>query len=271
MSDHGRRPEAEVQELMRLFESMPEDVDSLVGFLSDENMLIREAAAMKLGRIDGVPDSVFVRALSNDSVKVRAIAALALGLRKARIAVPVLLNHMASDPSRHVRTMCASALSSIGGRAVLDRLLESLDDKNHHIRHVACQAFRRRKNRRAVPRMRSMLSDPDFYVRVCVVETLVSLGIADERLIETAEQLLTDPVLLKNEAGQRESEAEIRDFLDDPEEVRKHAEQFGQTTTEIRQHFKSVLRILRKEDSTSRSRLEWLVERAKQLAAEQTA
>jgi len=264
------RGQEEVDELMRRFESMPEDTERLVGLLSDENRLVREAAIMRLVRLsEKVGDDVLIDALGNDAPKVRGLAAMELGKRKCRAAASALLRLLASDQSADVRAFSAMALSRIGGRAALDGLLAALDDENSSVRHTACWAFRRRKNRRAVPRMRPMLSDPDFYVRLCVAETLVSLGIADDRLVETTEQLLSDPVLLKNEAGQREGEVEIRAFLGDPEELRRHAETTGQSIGELRDCLRYALRRLQKEDFMSRSRLERLAERARELASGQ--
>jgi hypothetical protein len=57
--------------------------------------------------------------------------------------------------------------------------------------------------------------------------------------------------------------------LGDPEQLRRHAEATGETVKELRDSLRYALRTLRKEDSASRSALERLAERARELVAEQ--
>lgn len=261
----ARKPE-ELDELMRRFEMMPEDPEQVVDLLEDDHMMVREAAMMKLRILDGVDDDVFMTALDNESFHVRARAALELGWRKVRYAIPLLLEHLASDPSGGVRAMCAIALGNLGGDDALDGLQAALDDRNAQVRLTACSAFGRRRDHRATDKLQSMLQDPDFHVRTCVVRALISLGVADGRAVVVAEQLLSDPVHTESEASVRETEEEIRAVLDDPQELARYAESTETALDEARAHLEEAL----KAACSSSPDLQRLVKRARRVATKRS-
>lgn len=114
------------------------------------------------------------------SRKRRARAILSLGVRRARIAVPDLVQRL-DDPSCEVREAAAFALGSIASPEAVDALLERFEDPNCDLSPQIARAFRLSEaagSHRVVEALLARIDDPD---RETCTECARSLGaIGDE-------------------------------------------------------------------------------------------
>ncbi|HUV04505.1 MAG TPA: HEAT repeat domain-containing protein [Armatimonadota bacterium] len=189
----------------------------LVQKLSDADAEVRASATTRLMLLDdaGAVEPL-LRALEDCSSRVRAKAALALGHYQPQEAVTPLLDHLANDQSARVRAMSAAALSLIGGDAALDGLIPAMKDSDPRVRNVACSAFAQNKDRRAVDRIMELLEDSEWHVRLAACDTLVTLGVADERVLSTIEHLRLDPEAAEHKEGMVAVSDLIRSMLATP-------------------------------------------------------
>jgi HEAT repeat protein len=180
-----RSPE-EIEHTMQAYKSLPADFDGLVEKLSDPDLEVRGAAARRLREMDDDRAvEPLLRALDDESGRVRYAAALGLGYYKTSDAVSSLISHLKDDPSRDVRAICASSLGFIGGDEAMDAITDALEDSDGQVRRSAARIFADEQDKRAVSKLLEMLGDPDWHVRYVVCETLVILGVGDERISET--------------------------------------------------------------------------------------
>lgn len=107
---------------------------------------------------------------------VRSHAAEALGKLGDPRAIPYLIE-MRHDPEDIVRMDVMRALSRLGTKQAEDAVSEGLSDPAALVRMSAASALGRMGTVDAIPLLRSAAdSDPDRYVRLSAVESLVILG-----------------------------------------------------------------------------------------------
>jgi hypothetical protein len=118
-------------------------MDLLIGYLNDDNALIRESVADMLGRVE---DSRFehrlISLLNDKASMVRSSAAHALGRLKSRSAIS-LLKELLSDNDSDVRANAVYALSVTGGAQVVNDLIPLLGDADCLVRINARTALLR--------------------------------------------------------------------------------------------------------------------------------
>lgn len=116
-----------------------------------------------------------VRGLTRYSF-VRCHAALALVRLGDPRAIPYLVE-MRHDPEEIVRMAVMSALGKLNATEAIDVLFEGLSDTKPLVRVSAAEALGLLGTVDAIPALRKALdSDPDRYVRLRAVESLVMLG-----------------------------------------------------------------------------------------------
>jgi len=127
--DRPRPPEPALRTLRTLdADAVADQVPDILAHLADPDPLVREEAALALGRA-GSPDAVdaLVRCLRDPASTIRPEAAQALGQIGDPRAVPALIEGL-SIPSPEVQDACARALGDIGGRESVHHLLGLLKD-----------------------------------------------------------------------------------------------------------------------------------------------
>jgi hypothetical protein len=107
--------------------------------------------------------------------RVRAAAAKALGIARARRAVPALAKAL-SDEYGFVGAKAAEALGEIADPAAVKLLIDVLNDKNEEIRAIAAVTFGKIRDRQAVPFLIKALSDNEWEVRRAAAEALDKLS-----------------------------------------------------------------------------------------------
>ena len=120
-----------------------------------------------------------IAALSSD---VRGNAALALGRLGEPRAIPHLVELVRDDPEPKVRMFAAHALGQVQAKDAETVLVEALNDPAPIVRMGAAEGLGSIRAREAVPHLRKVLdTDPDKYVRLHAVESLVLLGDVESR------------------------------------------------------------------------------------------
>ncbi len=92
-------------------------------------LLLQLASTGRIGP-DGAGADLLMELVRRPDAKVRAQAALALGLSRAAAAAPVLTDLLAADPSPEVRTAAAWSLGRLGAASSSAALVAALDDPN---------------------------------------------------------------------------------------------------------------------------------------------
>ena len=110
---------------------------------------------------------------AKDEGKVFAISAL--GLQRARQAIPLILVHL-SSPDKEIRIQCAKALGNIGGVEAVSPLCESMHDSAWEVRAVSAIALGLLKADRAIAALVGALGDSVWWVRYNSADSLAELG-----------------------------------------------------------------------------------------------
>ncbi len=176
----------------------PAAVPLLIGALTDDNVYIRQGAALVLGDLGRRTDEVtagLLKALSDPDAKVREHAAEALGKLGARDggAIQALVAALA-DHDPFVVGKAAAALGKIGREAV-PALIVALEDKNEHVREAATVAIGKMgaDGRPALPALVNALKDGAADVRWGAVNDLGALGAQAKDAAPALLALLCDP------------------------------------------------------------------------------
>jgi HEAT repeat protein/tRNA A-37 threonylcarbamoyl transferase component Bud32 len=175
--------------------------------LSDSHKIVRQAALIALGGMDGVRDVERISKLLMDpdlEVQNRAVDLLVKSRHPdtmkylidvlkdeseyARRSAVEVLNEIA-DPSTiryllmaiedddwWVRSRASDALATIGGVKVMDAVLELIRDKNENIRRSAIEILNQTKDERAVRHLIEAVRDDDWWVRERAADALGEIG-----------------------------------------------------------------------------------------------
>jgi HEAT repeat protein len=169
---HLKSAKPEVRRLAaeRLAESKkPQDIDLLVGCLSDADPIVRRIAAQAFSTIaDKRSISALIKALSDGNHEVRASAAIALG-RQGDLSSISSLIYALRDPKSRVRNSAATSLRKLGGKP------RSKED--HALFEIALGNPRGavRSGSEAVSPLASELSSDSSFFRRAVAEVLKDL------------------------------------------------------------------------------------------------
>jgi HEAT repeat protein len=107
-----------------------------------------------------------------------AAAIKALGMLRARAAVPVLVTRL-DHSNEEIRISSAKALGLIGSVEAASPLRTALDDPAWPARSAAAQALGNLADRSVIPDLTEKLADPAWWVRFNAAEALYRLGAAE--------------------------------------------------------------------------------------------
>jgi hypothetical protein len=166
-----------------------EDIDSLLSTLTIQDPRVRKAAISSLGK-SGDPRAVapLIALMSDENRVIREAAAQALG-SLGELAVDPLVEALA-DPDWHIRMGSAIALRIIGDPRGVEPLIRAIGDENRFVRREAVKSIGRIGDPRATDRLIAALEDPDTGVRIRAVAALGK--IADPRALPPLTRALTD-------------------------------------------------------------------------------
>lgn len=112
----------------------------------------------------------------------RGNAALALGGLGEPRAIPYLVELVRDDLEPNVRMFAVHALGQLQAQDAESVIVGALEDPAAIVRMKAAEVLGAIRARGAIPQLRKALdSDPDKYVRLSAVESLVLLGDAESR------------------------------------------------------------------------------------------
>ncbi|PYU29262.1 MAG: hypothetical protein DMG32_00380 [Acidobacteria bacterium] len=162
--------------------------------LGDAEPWVREMAVEQLGKFSddpGLAARLAEIAGKDSAYRVRAAALLALGQRKADIAMGTLENAAKTDsPDDVIRRAALRAMGVLGNDQAAPRLLEWLDTgKPMRLRTAAIDSLGKiaKKDESVESRLIALLNDPDFDIRLAAVYALGERG--DPAAIEPLENL----------------------------------------------------------------------------------
>lgn len=188
---------------------------ALAPLLLDSNKGVRRAAVAALGRISPEGSSAIAETMarmlgSETDLDLKNELAISLGLLSERSpAVVAALAGALQDPDEELRRRATRTLGSFGvaSAPVADALLKvSASDKVKDIRAEAIHAYGSALGADLKPRVRELLvllKDPEFEVRLAVVEEVGALGTAlkdDAETIKVLRSRLSDPHVKVREA-----------------------------------------------------------------------
>ena len=165
---------------------------------AEPNSNSRQASAEDLaawdsavGRLLNRPDisGALLASLEDSSAEVRSWAAIQAGRLEDPRAKEALIRHLLSDPSPHVRLMCAMLPPTQGGSEVVAALVQTLKDPFPRVVAAACTMLRRMGDRSTVPAFRELLAHETWQVRFEACQALVELGSTDTVVVTTIEGL----------------------------------------------------------------------------------
>ncbi len=173
--------------------------DKLESYLSDDSLKVRARAVMAIGRIgDPKAGALLMDALRDSSMTVARTAAFAIGLTGQKEFAAPLLTAARNLPS----AVAANAVLSSGRLAdscmteVTDSLLGFLTDVVPEIREAACYAlFYAGARTQAKHLVNFEAGEPDSLVRVAALYTLSRLGIDEGTPVFVKYQTDADPYL----------------------------------------------------------------------------
>jgi HEAT repeat protein len=169
-------------------------IDASIRRIESSDMNAQECALWALGQLGG-PRSLarLLEALEDRRPFIRGSAALALGHKPMREALPRLIHGMLHDRSHHVRSLCAASVQRCGDASAVEPLIQALQDPDDKVVYAAATALGHLRDPRAIPALIPELDHPEWRHRRAICLSLVRLGAVDPRLVATLEQLAADP------------------------------------------------------------------------------
>lgn len=150
-------------------------IEPLIEFLGDENEVMRIATARTLGRIrNNKTTESLLKLLADESKDVRVAAAQELSRIKDRKSIEPLLDHLLDENEDiDVRLASASALASMKEKRATDQLLDFLEHQDWKVRFEAAGTLGYLEDPRALPCLRTHLTDRSKRVRKSVKRALL--------------------------------------------------------------------------------------------------
>lgn len=158
---------------------MNTDLSKLMQQLQDPDPNVREAALDQLGTLK--PENVlsFILPLLTDpDAEVRETAACNLGEIQDERAIPALLHVAAHDPDEGVRYHALAALANYQHPTILPLLLAEVqrEKRSRRPRQAVAAQLGRYDSDESIQALRTLLADPDPYVVIPAVDSLVALN-----------------------------------------------------------------------------------------------
>jgi len=169
--------EEEMEEpLVRALETMDgAKTQLLLGYLSDDNALVRRAVARVLGSMGRrEAEEPLIALLQDENGHVRSTAAEALGRLGSKKALPSLLE-LLSDEYENVQEAAIRALAEIGDESVLDSLVKDFTSRDSHMRKNIALLVGRFSSAKAADALSFAFKDEEPEVRKAVVQALGNL------------------------------------------------------------------------------------------------
>ncbi len=165
-------------------------VPLLLARLRDENVLVRQTAAMVLGHLGRLEAAdALIAMLEDENGHVRGAAAESLGrVRSGKAVAPLLL--LLEDEYENVQECAIRALAAIGDESVLDGLLRDFTGRDAGMRRNTVRLLGRFGTERALEALSFALKDEEPDVRKAVVIALD--GFRDERTARPLLLAITD-------------------------------------------------------------------------------
>lgn len=218
--------------------SLIEDLDN-----NDEINAPRHAAHALRNFDDKKSVNALIKALKSEEVHIRRRAALSLGHIGDESSVKHLIKCL-SDSDSGVRDNAVKSLAGMGNVS-LKHLMESLHDRNEHIRAGALMAFNKMEILENLTDLNYMLlellDDEDSVVRRRAVKSLETMGYADDKTTSGLIKALDDEDLLVRQnalitlgkVGNKDAiEYIIRATSDEDPRIREKAEQAWESMKE---------------------------------------
>ncbi len=188
----------------------------LAPLLDDKDMAVRRAVVIALGRINpegaaAIADAMAKMLAAEKDIDLRGQLILSLRLLDQRSpAVVSALTAVLSDPEEELRRRAVRTLGVFGtaSQSAADTFLKlAKTDKAKDIRVDAVRAFGSAVGpegvKKQIKELLSLLSDPDYEVRLAVVDEVGALGndlLMDEETIKALRVRLSDPHVKVREA-----------------------------------------------------------------------
>lgn len=212
---------------MRLIEEILQD-------LTAKSAVARQCAVRGLAQIGGPKEIPILCSILRTDIhpRVRASAALTLGLIPDTIAdetaIASLSEAMLNDPCSHVRVMAAGALYVLSlkaditrDKALIQACLEALQDPDWHVVVPTVRILEQASLGQIENSLLSLLDHPEWWVRLTVVDSLVSKGYGSETLFKALDRLENEcEESMLNSTGwqwdenENQSEMSLKAFLD---------------------------------------------------------
>lgn len=160
--------------------SDPEAVPQLLDSLDRPKRSIPFATIVaSLVRI-GPPGTLYLlNGLNSSGGRERAAATEIVGLLCAVEAVPILVEHLTSDPVLDVQIRCARALGRIGAPKAIDPLISTLTAVNPiPLRIVSCGALAQIGGSRVLEELIQLVGDSEALVAAAAAKALSDLGVS---------------------------------------------------------------------------------------------
>lgn len=121
--------------------------------------------------------SILIDVLKNNKKDTKNFAAEALGVLKAKRAIPLLIK-LLKDENKKTRRIAASALGGIGARSAVPSLIKALKDKNADVRKYAVDALGDIKApvKKILPALRKTIKDKNSEVRAYTADAFGDIG-----------------------------------------------------------------------------------------------
>ncbi len=144
----------------------------LIGYLSNDNALVRRSAARVLGNMGIIlAEDSLIALLSDENGHVRSTAAEALGRLQSRKAVAPLFT-LLTDEYESVQESAIRALAAIGDDTILDGLIKDFSSYDSHMRRNIALLLGKFSSERAIDALTFALKDEEPKVRKAVVPAL---------------------------------------------------------------------------------------------------
>jgi len=117
--------------------------DTLINLISHQNKKIREASAWSLGKVCPKINAKLLPLLDNPNQEVRGRTVFALGKKKAKSAVPKLIEMIKVEKDPGFLNSIAWALGSIGDGRGEDSLINFVKHEDESVRYQAAIALQR--------------------------------------------------------------------------------------------------------------------------------
>lgn len=177
--------------------------------------------------------SALVSAMAEPNVLVRSGAAMVLGqLRKGH---DVLIDHLTSDPSSHVRRTCALALGLDAYPPAVAAFIAALHDDDEGIVKVTCSYLGTSGDERAIQPLRGLTEHGSWEVRFKACRALYRLGAIDDALIGVMEAVDRDPKAVPHNDW-------VLQFRESERELGYDPQQWSITTSELLQAARAAQR-----------------------------